>query len=64
MEKELREKMNKLRQVKDSVYSNEKEKNCLFNLKDIEKLINEHPNDYDLGNKIRQFYLESIGRLN
>lgn len=56
----LQEKMNKLRQVKDVVFTNKITDKCVFNLKEIEQLIKENPNDYDLGAKVREFYLKSL----
>jgi ABC-type phosphate transport system auxiliary subunit len=58
--KELKNEMNKLRQVKDVVFKNEVNNNCVSTLSEIEKLIKKYPNDYDLGQNLRKFYLESI----
>jgi ABC-type phosphate transport system auxiliary subunit len=58
--KELKNEMNKLRQVKDVVFKNEVNNNCVFTLSEIKKLIKKYPNDYDLGQNLRKFYLESI----
>jgi hypothetical protein len=58
--KELKNEMNKLRQVKDVVFKNEVNNNCVFTLSEIKKLIKKYPNDYDLGQNLRKFYLEAI----
>jgi ABC-type phosphate transport system auxiliary subunit len=58
--KELKNEMNKLRQVKDVVFKNEVNNNCAFTLSEIKKLIKKYPNDYDLGQNLRKFYLEAI----
>jgi len=58
--KELKNEMNKLRQVKDVVFKNEVNNNCVFTLSEIEKLIKKYPNDYDLGQNLRKFYLGAI----
>jgi ABC-type phosphate transport system auxiliary subunit len=58
--KELKNEMNKLRQVKDVVFKNDVNNNCVFTLSEIKKLIKKYPNDYDLGKNLRKFYLEAI----
>jgi hypothetical protein len=58
--KELKNEMNKLRQVKDVVFKIVVNNNCVSTLSEIEKLIKKYPNDYDLGQNLRKFYLESI----
>jgi len=58
--KELKNEMNKLRQVKDVVFKNDVNNNCVFTLSEIKKLIKKYPNDYDLGQNLRKFYLEAI----
>jgi hypothetical protein len=56
----LIEKMNKLRQVKDVVYVNDKPQNCGFSTKEIANLVKGNPNDSDLGKEIRKIYFDSI----
>lgn len=54
----IKERMNKLRQVKDVVFKNEE---CCPNLMGkIGQMIKDNPNDSDLGNVIRKFYLEEM----
>ena len=58
MSKELKEKMNKIRQVKDVVFENEK---CCPNLMGkIGEMVKNNPNDKDLGAVIRNFYLAEM----
>ena len=57
-EKKLKEKMDKLRQVKDVVFSSDIHYVSLSDK--INLIIKENPNDYDLGGSIRKFYLETL----
>lgn len=58
-EKDLKEKMDEIRQVKDVVFKNDTE--CCVSLTGVIKdLIKKHPNDYDLGLAIREYYLENL----
>lgn len=52
--KELREKMNELRQTKDVVFENEKSFTSLFG--EVKRLVQEKPNDYELGKEVRNIY--------
>ena len=56
--KELIEEMNRLRQVKDVV--NDSEECCPNLMGKIADMVKENPNDYDLGNTVRKFYLNSL----
>ena len=53
----LKEKMDRLRQVKDVVYCSQllkDEKNSPIN--DIIQLVKENPNDYSLGSAVREYF--------
>ena len=52
----LKENMDQLRQVKDTVFENGE---CCPNLLGkIAQMIEDNPNDHDLGNVVRKFYLD------
>lgn len=53
--KNLKEKMNEIRQVKDSFF--EGNECCPNLLGKIGEMIKDNPNDHDLGKVIRSFYL-------
>lgn len=59
LNKELKERMNKLRQVKDVVYSNQ-ESNCFNITETLKIMVKENPNDYDLGKVVREFCLNNF----
>ena len=53
----LKEKMDRLRQVKDVVYCSELLKEGKDNpINDIIQLVKENPNDYSLGSAVREYF--------
>ncbi len=59
----MNKELNKHRQVKDSVYNHPKEEMCIdynkikIDTQYIIDLIKKYPNDQQLGNEIRKYYL-------
>lgn len=56
--------LNELRQTKDSVYENKQTKEVKINPTKIIELIKKYPNDYDLGNAVRNYFLNTKKVIN
>jgi len=57
MEEPKERTMNELRQVKDNTYTAPKARKVNFDCQHIVDLIQEYPNDKELGREIRGYYL-------